>query len=167
MKGTVVLDSVPKTTSLNPGEDNPAIIHIINRGTAPARNVVAAIQPAVRNVVYPPAPVTLNTNATTGGQIITQNPPSLVPVVNVGSNTYHVGTIPPNGIAIINPIFHPDLTNLFTSGNAYVNVHTQQHQNGEIRGQVGPSSNTTATPSNSNMTLTPPANTTAHIHLLT
>ncbi|MGA9152720.1 MAG: CHRD domain-containing protein [Candidatus Nitrosopolaris sp.] len=38
----------------------------------------------------------------------------------------------------------PELTNLFTSGNAYVNVHTQQHKNGEIRGQVGPSSNTTA-----------------------
>ncbi|HYA85173.1 MAG TPA: hypothetical protein VEH06_17260, partial [Candidatus Bathyarchaeia archaeon] len=107
LKGTVVLDSVPKTTSLNPGQDNPAIIHIINRGTAPARNVVAAIQPAVRNVVYPPAPVTLNTNASTGGQIITQNPPSLVPVVNVGSNTFHVGTIPPNGTAVINPIFHP------------------------------------------------------------
>ncbi|MGC2684027.1 MAG: CHRD domain-containing protein, partial [Candidatus Nitrosopolaris sp.] len=40
----------------------------------------------------------------------------------------------------------PELTNLFTSGNAYVNVHTQQHQNGEIRGQIGPSSNATAAP---------------------
>jgi hypothetical protein len=107
LKGTVVLDSIPKTTSLNPGEDNPSIIQLVNRGTAPARNVVGAIQPAVRNVVYPPAPVTLNTNASTGGQIIAQNPPSLVPVVNVGSNTFHVGTIPPNGTAVINPIFHP------------------------------------------------------------
>jgi hypothetical protein len=107
LKGTVVLDSVPKTTSLNPGEANPAVIQIVNRGTAPARNVIAAIQPAVRNVVYPPAPVTLNTNASTGGQIITQNPPSLVPVVNVGGNTFHVGTIPPNGTAVINPIFYP------------------------------------------------------------
>jgi hypothetical protein len=107
LKGTVVLDSVPKTTLLNPGVADPAVIQIINRGTAPARNVVAAIQPAVRNVVYPPAPVTLNTNASTGGQIITQNPPSLIPVVNVGSNTFHVGTIPPNGTAVINPIFYP------------------------------------------------------------
>ncbi|MGA9153054.1 MAG: CHRD domain-containing protein [Candidatus Nitrosopolaris sp.] len=31
-----------------------------------------------------------------------------------------------------------ELTNLLTSGTAYVNVHTQQHQNGEIRGQIGP-----------------------------
>jgi hypothetical protein len=107
LKGTVVLDSVPKKTTLNPGVPNPAVIDIINRGTAPARNVIAAIQPAVRNTVYPPAPVTLNTNASTGGQIITQNPPSLIPIVNVGSNTFHVGTVPPNGTAIINPIFYP------------------------------------------------------------
>jgi hypothetical protein len=109
LKGIVVLDSIPKTTTLNPGENNPTIIQLMDRGTAPARNVVAAIQSAVRNVVYPPAPVTLNTNASTGGQIITQNPPSLVPVVNVGSNTFHVGTIPPNGTPIINPIFHQDI----------------------------------------------------------
>ncbi len=55
-----------------------------------------------------------------------------------------------------------DLVNLFTSGNAYVNVHTQQHQNGEIRGQIGPiaappSSNMTAPPS-SNMTAPPSSN---------
>jgi hypothetical protein len=31
-----------------------------------------------------------------------------------------------------------ELTDLLTSGTAYVNVHTQQHQNGEIRGQIGP-----------------------------
>jgi|GEM_PF-1850227 len=30
------------------------------------------------------------------------------------------------------------LPNLFTSGSAYVNVHTQQHNKGEIRGQIGP-----------------------------
>jgi CHRD domain-containing protein len=31
-----------------------------------------------------------------------------------------------------------DLIILFTSSNAYVNVHTQMHDNGEIRGQIGP-----------------------------
>ena len=31
-----------------------------------------------------------------------------------------------------------ELISLLTSGTAYVNVHTQQHQNGEIRGQIGP-----------------------------
>lgn len=45
-----------------------SIIQIINRGITPARNVVAASQPAVRNVVYPPGTVTVSTNATTGGQ---------------------------------------------------------------------------------------------------
>jgi CHRD domain len=31
-----------------------------------------------------------------------------------------------------------DLVIIFTSSNAYVNVHTQMHNNGEIRGQIGP-----------------------------
>lgn len=31
-----------------------------------------------------------------------------------------------------------DLIILFTSSNAYVNVHTQMHNNGEIRGQISP-----------------------------
>jgi hypothetical protein len=29
-----------------------------------------------------------------------------------------------------------DLVKLLEDGNAYVNVHTQQNQNGEIRGQI-------------------------------
>ena len=29
-----------------------------------------------------------------------------------------------------------DLVDLTKSGGAYVNVHTQRHQNGEIRGQI-------------------------------
>lgn len=31
-----------------------------------------------------------------------------------------------------------DLVTLFTFSNVYVNVHTQMHNNGEIRGQIGP-----------------------------
>lgn len=31
-----------------------------------------------------------------------------------------------------------DLVILFTSSDAYVNVHTQMHNNGDIRGQIGP-----------------------------
>jgi hypothetical protein len=33
-----------------------------------------------------------------------------------------------------------DLIKLMKSQGAYVNIHTQQHQNGEIRGQIGPMS---------------------------
>lgn len=33
-----------------------------------------------------------------------------------------------------------DLVNLMKSDGAYVDIHTQQHQNGEIRGQIGPTS---------------------------
>jgi hypothetical protein len=29
-----------------------------------------------------------------------------------------------------------DLVNIMKNGGAYVNVHTQQNQNGEIRGQI-------------------------------
>ncbi|MGA9152910.1 MAG: CHRD domain-containing protein, partial [Candidatus Nitrosopolaris sp.] len=56
-----------------------------------------------------------------------------------------------------------ELVSLLTSGTAYVNVHTQQHQNGEIRGQIGPatspSSNATTSPS-SNATTSPSSNAT-------
>lgn len=33
----------------------------------------------------------------------------------------------------------PDLVNLIKIGGAYVNIHTTQNQNGEIRGQISPS----------------------------
>jgi hypothetical protein len=32
-----------------------------------------------------------------------------------------------------------DLVNLMSNGGAYVNIHTQQHQDGEIRGQIASS----------------------------
>jgi CHRD domain len=45
-----------------------------------------------------------------------------------------------------------ELISLLTSGTAYVNVHTQQHQNGEIRGQIGPATSNMTTSPSSNMT---------------
>ncbi|MGC2572360.1 MAG: CHRD domain-containing protein [Candidatus Nitrosopolaris sp.] len=51
-----------------------------------------------------------------------------------------------------------ELTNLLTSGTAYVNVHTQQHQNGEIRGQIGPTTSNMTTSPSSNMTTSPSSN---------
>jgi hypothetical protein len=107
LPGTVVLDAVPKTTTLNPGVADEATIQLINRGTAAARNVVATIGAIRASNINPPTPATLNTNATTGGQIITQNPPSLIPIVNLGPSTFRVGTIPVNHTAVINPIFFP------------------------------------------------------------
>ena len=32
-----------------------------------------------------------------------------------------------------------DLVDLMSNGGAYVNIHTQQHQDGEIRGQIASS----------------------------
>ena len=51
-----------------------------------------------------------------------------------------------------------DLISAMSSGDTYTNVHTQEHQKGEIRGQIELSSNTTGTSSSVDMTLT---NTTA------
>jgi hypothetical protein len=50
-----------------------------------------------------------------------------------------------------------ELISLLTSGTTYVNVHTQQHQNGEIRGQIGPASSNMTAPPSSNMTTAPPS----------
>jgi hypothetical protein len=107
LPGTVVLDAVPKTTALNPGESNQAIIQLINRGSAAAHNVVATIAAIKASNVNPPTAGTVNTNATQGGQILTINPPSLIPTVNLGPSTFNVGTIPVNGTAVINPILYP------------------------------------------------------------
>jgi hypothetical protein len=107
LPGTVVLDAVPKTTALNPGESNQAIIQLINRGSASAHNVVATISAIKASNVNPPTAGTVNTNATQGGQILTINPPSLIPTVNLGASTFNVGTIPVNGTAVINPILYP------------------------------------------------------------
>ncbi|PWU79573.1 MAG: hypothetical protein DLM72_16960 [Candidatus Nitrosopolaris wilkensis] len=52
-----------------------------------------------------------------------------------------------------------DLVNLLKSGGAYVNVHTTQNQNGEIRGQITSgtaSSASTATATTAATTTTPP-----------
>ncbi|MGA9153909.1 MAG: hypothetical protein WBZ36_25295 [Candidatus Nitrosopolaris sp.] len=107
LPGTVVLDAVPKTTALNPGESNQALIQLINRGSAAAHNVVATISAIKASNVNPPSTSTVNTNATQGGQIVTINPPSLIPTVNLGPSTFNVGTIPVNGTAVINPILYP------------------------------------------------------------
>ena len=107
LPGTVVLDALPKTTTLNPGDSNQAIIQLINRGTAPAHNVIATIGAIKASNVNPPSAGTVNTNATAGGQILTINPPSLIPTVNLGPSTFNVGTIPVNGTAVINPILYP------------------------------------------------------------
>jgi CHRD domain len=42
-----------------------------------------------------------------------------------------------------------DLVNLLKTGGAYVNIHTTQNQNGEIRGQVSPGNTTSSTPASS------------------
>src|SRR5215831_15484090 len=107
LPGTVVLDAVPKTTALNPGQSNQAIIQLINRGSAAAHNVVATIAAIRASNVNPPTTSTVNTNATQGGQILTINPPSLIPTVNLGPSTFNVGTIPVNGTAVLDPILYP------------------------------------------------------------
>src|SRR5215469_15952265 len=107
LPGTVVLDAVPKTTALNPGQSNQAIIQLINRGSAAAHNVVATISAIRASNVNPPTTSTVNTNATQGGQILTINPPSLIPTVNLGPSTFNVGTIPVNGTAVLDPILYP------------------------------------------------------------
>ena len=46
-----------------------------------------------------------------------------------------------------------DLISAMNNGDTYTNVHTQEHQKGEIRGQIEMSSNATGTSSSIDMTL--------------
>lgn len=47
-----------------------------------------------------------------------------------------------------------DLLNLLKTGGAYVNIHTTQNQNGEIRGQVSSGNTTSSNPASSTSTST-------------
>jgi hypothetical protein len=179
LPGTVVLDALPKTTTLNPGDSNQAIIQLINRGTAPAHNVIATIGAIKASNVNPPSTGTVNTNATAGGQILTINPPSLIPTVNLGPSTFNVGTIPVNGTAVINPILYPadsasgTLQNLnFTLSYIDPGGNTQTSSNSigfrvlpeppQAGLNVAPSNGLSVSPSNS-LSVSPSNSTTSHL----
>jgi hypothetical protein len=130
LPGRVILDTIPTTTSLNPGVSNVAKITITNMGTATAHQVIATITSISGNSISSStgsstatSSSSSNSNATTtpGAQITTITPPSTIPTVNIGARTFDIGTIPANGKAEINPIIYP----AYSSGGTLQNLNLQ------------------------------------------
>ncbi len=131
LPGKVILDTVPTTTSLNPGVSNVAKILLTNMGTATAHGVVATITSITGNSISSNAGSSTtssssgggtNSTATTpGAQITTITPPSTIPTVNIGARTFNIGTIPANGKAEIDPIIYPS----YSSGGTLQNLNLQ------------------------------------------
>jgi hypothetical protein len=130
LPGRVIIDTVPTTTSLNPGVSNVARIQITNEGSATAHGVIATITSISGNSINSISTGSSTTsssgggtNATTGpgAQITTLTPPSSIPTVNIGARTFDVGTIPANSRAQINPIIYPS----YSSGGTLQNLNFQ------------------------------------------
>ena len=130
LPGKVILDTIPTTTSLNPGVSNVAKILLTNMGTATAHGVVATITSITGNSISSntgssttSSSSSSNSNSTTtpGAQITTITPPSTIPTVNIGARTFNIGTIPANGKAEIDPIIYPS----FSAGGTLQNLNLQ------------------------------------------
>jgi hypothetical protein len=129
LPGQVILDTLPTTTSLNPGVSNVAKIMITNVGTATAHQVIVTITSISGNSISSSSSsssgtTSSGTNATTttpGAQITSITPPSTIPTVNIGARTFDIGTIPANGRAEIDPIVYPS----YSAGGTLQNVNLQ------------------------------------------
>jgi hypothetical protein len=111
LQGKVILDAVPKITSLNPGVSNEAKIQLVNRGSAEAHSVIVSVTGITGNSITG-SNVANNAggssnNSSTGGQITTTSPQSSIPTVNLGARTFDIGSIPVNGTAEVDPIIYP------------------------------------------------------------
>jgi hypothetical protein len=129
LPGKVILDTIPTTTSLNPGVSNVAKILLTNMGSATAHSVVATITSISGNSISSNTGSSTtstssgnsNSTSTPGAQITTITPPSTIPTVNIGARTFNVGTIPANGKAEIDPIIYPS----FSAGGTLQNLNLQ------------------------------------------
>jgi hypothetical protein len=171
LPGKVILDTVPTTTSLNPGVSNVAKILLTNMGTATAHGVVATITSITGNSISSNAGSsttsssssgsgTNSTTTTPGAQITTITPPSTIPTVNIGARTFNIGTIPANGRAEINPIIYPS----YSSGGTLQNLNLQLTYTNSV-GQALSSSSSVGflvqpTPPQAGITINPFAGTT-------
>jgi hypothetical protein len=120
LPGKVVLDAIPITTSIPPNQPSPISISIENKGSAGATGVVVTL-------------LGLGQSKTTGSassssSLVLQS--SQTQLVNLGANTFNIGTIPAYGKSIISTTIYPsssasgstqDVQLQVSYGNAYGN----------------------------------------------
>lgn len=112
LPGRVILDAVTSTPNLIPNQNNKLMISLVNKGSADATGVVATI-------------VNLGDSNSRGsggggGSIILQS--STVQLVNLGSNTFNVGTIPAHGEVTVGTTVFPSSVTSGTTQNAQIQI---------------------------------------------
>jgi hypothetical protein len=120
LPGKVILDAIPITTNIPPNQPSPVSISIENKGSAGATGVVVTL-------------LGLGQSKTTGSassssSLVLQS--SQTQLVNLGANTFNIGTIPAYGKSIISTTIYPsssasgstqDVQLQISYGNAYGN----------------------------------------------
>src|SRR5574340_1497605 len=94
LPGKVVLDASTITSDLAPQSKNPISIAIENKGSADATGVVATIVNLGNSKG--------STGSNSGGSVVLQS--STTQIVNLGPNTFNLGTIPAKSKAVISTI---------------------------------------------------------------
>jgi len=135
LTGKVILDAVSENSELTPSTQNQLKILIHNIGSANAAGAVVI----VTGITSGSSLTSSNTQSTSSsssntssGNTNTTNSPSSSsssfspssssnPAANIGATTFHIGTIPANGSAEINPVVYPTAS----SGETVQNLNLQ------------------------------------------
>jgi hypothetical protein len=179
LTGKVILDAVSENSELIPGTQNQLKILIRNIGSANAAGAVVTVtgitsgNSVTSSNTQSTSSSSSNTNSGNTNTSITNSPSSSSspspssssnPAVNIGATAFHIGTIPVNGSAEINPIVYPtassgetvqNLNLQISYGDAYGNQQTSNVPVGLVILPNPPQSVVNATANNGNALIVP------------
>jgi hypothetical protein len=115
LPGKVVLDASSATSEIPPQSKSPISITIENKGSADATGVVATIV----NLGNTKG----SSSSSSGGSIVLQS--SSTQIVNLGPNTFNIGTIPAKSKATINTIVYPGTSASGTTQEVQLQINYQ------------------------------------------
>lgn len=179
LTGKVILDAVSENSELIPSTQNQLKILIQNIGSADAAGAVVTVtgitsgNSVTSSNTQSTSSSTSNTNSGNTNTSTTNSPSSSSspspssssnPAVNIGATAFHIGTIPVNGSAEINPIVYPtassgetvqNLNLQISYGDAYGNQQTSNVPVGLVILPNPPQSVVNATANNGNALIVP------------
>ncbi|MRN68864.1 MAG: hypothetical protein FIO04_04100 [Nitrosopumilales archaeon] len=173
LTGKVILDAVSENSELIPSTQNQLKILIQNIGSANAAGAVVTVtgitsgNSVTSSNTQSTSSSTSNTNSGNTNTSTTNSPSSSSspspssssnPAVNIGATAFHIGTIPVNGSAEINPVVYPTAS----SGETVQNLNLQISYGDAYGNPVGlvilpnpPQSVVNATANNGNALIVP------------
>ena len=179
LTGKVILDAVSENSELIPSTQNQLKILIQNIGSANAAGAVVTVtgitsgNSVTSSNTQSTSSSTSNTNSGNTNTSTTNSPSSTSspspssssnPAVNIGATAFHIGTIPVNGSAEINPVVYPtassgetvqNLNLQISYGDAYGNQQTSNVPVGLVILPNPPQSVVNATANNGNALIVP------------